>query len=477
MITPEVTPLIKVGGLADVVGSLSAQLSKQGHDVRIVCPRYSRIQTDESWQQGNAPLPVRVGERDELAGVWQAKLPGTEVTVYLIEHWGYFGRAEVYAEPSGGYADNDRRFTFFARAAIDLLYYLNWFPDVIHCHDWTTALVPAYLNTTERYSPLENTGSVYTIHNLEHQGIFDRWLLDYARLPQSLFRSDGLEALGRCNLMKGGIYHSRKITTVSPTYAREIQEPEMGCGLNHVLRFKAADLVGILNGIDVEEWNPGNDPWIAAPFSAEDFKGKAICKEALQREFGLSVDPGIPVYGVVSRLYAQKGLDLLLDIGRWLLDSMRIQIVLLGAGDAGLQERFLELASQYPDRVGVYIGFNNRLAHQIEAGSDFFLMPSRFEPCGLNQMYSQRYGTLPIVRETGGLLDTVDQYEEGTGKGSGFRFREATSEALYYTIGWSCATYYDRHEEFLQLRRNAMGKDFSWSHSAQIYEKVYQWTR
>lgn len=476
MIAPEVTPLIKVGGLADVVGALSVQLAKRGHDVRIVCPRYSRIQWDESWQQGNAPLLVRVGHQDEKAGVWQTKLPGSEVPVYLIEHWEYFGRPEVYADANGGYSDNDRRFTFFSRAAVDLLYYLNWFPDVIHCHDWTAGLVPAYLNTTERFSPLEKAGSVYTIHNLEHQGVFDRWLLNYARLPQSLFRSDGLEALGHCNLMKGGIYHAHKITTVSPTYAREIQEPELGCGLHHVLRFKAADLVGILNGIDVEEWNPEKDPLIPATFSAEDFTGKAICKAELQREFGLVVEPNIPLYGVVSRLYSQKGLDLLLDIGRWLLDTMRIQIVLLGAGDADLQRRFLELAQQYPDRVGVHIGFNNGLAHRIEAGSDFFLMPSRFEPCGLNQMYSQRYGTLPIVRETGGLIDTVDQYEEGKGKGTGFRFKDATAEALYYTIGWSCATYYDRHEEFLQLRRNAMTKDFSWGNSAAIYEQVYRWT-
>jgi starch synthase len=476
MISPEVTPLVKVGGLADVVGALSVQLAKEGHDVRIVCPRYSRIQWQPDWIQGRDPLVVRVGDADEHAGVWQTTLPGGNVTVYLIEHWGYYGRGEVYADANGGYSDNDRRFTFFSRASIDLLYYLNWFPDVVHCHDWTSGLVPVYLNTTERYTQLGKCSSVYTIHNLEHQGIFGRWVLDYARLPQSLFRPDGLESLGACNLMKGALYHARKLTTVSPTYAREIQEPAEGCGLHHVLRFKAGDLVGILNGIDVEEWNPQKDPLIAAPYSANDFRGKDQCKSALQKEMGLTQDPSVPLFGVVSRLYAQKGLDLLLASSRRVLDTMNIQLVLLGAGDGELQAQFQQLARDYPGRVSVYIGFNNALAHQIEAGSDFFLMPSRFEPCGLNQMYSQRYGTLPIVRETGGLLDTVDQYVEGTGKGSGFRFQDATADALYDVIGWACSTYYDRPQEFFQMRRNAMAKDFSWRSSAAMYEQVYQWS-
>jgi len=275
--------------------------------------------------------------------------------------------------------------------------------------------------------------------------------------------------------MKGGLYNATKLTTVSPTYAREIQSPELGCGLNYVLKFRAADLIGVLNGIDTEEWNPASDPHLPETYDADDLTGKAACKAALQARFGLAVEPAVPVYGVVSRLWHQKGLDLLAAIVPRLMEDMAIQIVLIGTGDPGLQDAYNALAARYPGRVGVHIGYDNTLSHLVEAGSDFFLMPSRFEPCGLNQLYSQAYGTLPVARATGGLVDTIEQYAEGTGRGTGFLFYEASPNALYYSMGWACSTWYDRPEDYRAMQQNAMRQDLSWEKSARVYEQVYRW--
>lgn len=476
MVTPELTPYAKMGGLGDMVAALSKSMSKLGHDVRIVLPKYGCVPMEESWVAEEQPLCVYLGANIvKYAKVWRALLNGSGVTVYFLEYEHYFHRHEIYTGPWGSHGDNNERFTFLSRASIDLCNYLNWIPDVMHCHDWTTGFVPVYLNTREAGQPMGNAASVFTIHNLKHQGVFGKEIIDFAGLPHDSFRSDGLEALGNVNMMKGGLYHATKITTVSPNYAHEIETPEYGCGLEGLLKFRSADLIGILNGIDEEEWDPTCDPMIPGKFSSQDLSGKSICKRALQERFGLEVTPKKPIFAAVARLYEQKGLDLLADIIPSLMSQMHIQIVVLGTGEPGLQQWFQHLGNMYKGRVGVFMGFDNSLVHLIEAGADFFIMPSRFEPCGLNQMYSMVYGTLPIVRATGGLVDTVKNYEEGTGKGTGFVFKDTTSLALYNTIGWACATYYDNLKEIEQLRINAMNQDFSWKHSAQEYEKVYKW--
>ncbi|WP_269522452.1 glycogen synthase GlgA [Coraliomargarita parva] len=476
MVAPEAAPFIKVGGLADVVGALSKAVAERGHDVRIVIPWYAGMRhVSEARPLEDPLLIVKLGGHEAYARVWECPLPGSDAKCYFLEHNRYFDTPTVYCGPSGDETDNGYRFTFLSRAAMDLCHHLEWYPDIVHCHDWATGLVPIYLNTNERETPLGRAASVMTIHNLQHQGWFHRRIVDYAGLPATVFRQDGLESMGEVNMLKGGLYHATKITTVSPTYAREIQQPEGGCGLHHLLRYRAGDLIGVINGIDMEEWNPATDPLIPANFKAGQMKGKAECKAALQRAYGLNVDPSQPVYTVVSRLFDQKGLDLLAAIGDRLMEQMHIQVAVLGTGDAGLEQAFQDLAQRHPGRFAAHLAFDNELAHLSVAGADFLVMPSRFEPCGLSQMYAMAYGTLPIVRSTGGLADSVEQYIEGEGIGTGFRFDHPTADALYYTMGWSCATYYDRPKELAKLQKNAMQADFTWDQSAGIYEDIYGW--
>lgn len=475
MVAPEAAPFVKVGGLADVVGALSKALDSRGHDVRILLPKYAGLKHVESARPLSNPLIVHLGAHEAYARVWECKVPGSNVTCYLLEHNQFYDSPEVYLGPSGEEADNEQRFTFLSRAAIDLCYQINWIPDVVHCHDWTTGLVPIYLNTTEWGKRMGTAASVMTLHNMQHQGWAHRSIVDYAGLPSSVFRPDCLEAMGSANTLKGGIYNATKITTVSPTYAREIQEPEGGHGLHHLLRFRSADLIGVINGVDMTEWDPKTDTLLPANYAADDLSGKAVCKAKLQAAYGLEVNASIPLFTVVSRLVDQKGLDLLAEIGERLMDTMRIQIAVLGTGDPELEARFQALAQLYPGSFGAFLGFNNELAHLTAAGADFLLMPSRFEPCGLSQLYAMIYGALPIVRSTGGLMDTVEQYIQGEGIGTGFRFDDSTADAFYSTIGWACSTYYDRPDDFKALQQNGMRKDFRWNVSAKTYEDVYCW--
>jgi len=475
MVAPEAAPLIKVGGLADVVGALSKALDARGHDVRIILPKYAGIRGIEAARPLDRPLVVHLGGHEAYARVWECELPATGAKCYLLEHNQYFDAPTVYVGPTGDEAANDRRFAFLSRAAIDLCYYLDWIPDVVHCHDWATGFVSIYLNTTELGAPMRRSASIMTLHNMQHQGCFNPGVIDFAGLPRALFRSDGLESMGEVNMLKGGICHATKITTVSPTYAREIQEPEGGYGLQNLLRYRAGDLIGVINGIDESEWNPETDTLIPAHFSAEDLSGKARCKSALQVAYGLEENPDVPVFTVVSRLVDQKGLDLLAVIADRLMADMHLQVAVLGAGEPGLESAFRELSQRYPGRFGVHIGFHHELSHLTIAGGDFLLMPSRFEPCGLSQMYAMVYGTPPIVRATGGLIDSVEQYIEGEGIGTGFLFKEASADALYGTIGWVCSTYYDRPEDLAKLRENGMKQNFSWNTSAGTYEAVYGW--
>lgn len=474
-VTPEVEPFVKVGGLADMVGALPKELAALGHDVRIVCPAYGLVKRVGDWRARAEPLGVDVGRTAQWARTWETGLPGAAVPVYFLENDHFFGAAEVYDSPWGARADNDMRFTFLARGALALCQQLAWMPDVIHCHDWTTGLLPVMLNTTLRDTPLGRAATVFTIHNLEHQGYSPARVINFARLPWDDFHRDQLLIGGAVNLMKTGLFHSTMLTTVSPTYAKEIRTPAGGFGLDPVLRFRGGDLVGIANGIDETSWDPARDRSLPANYSAADLAGKAACKAALQEHFGLEVNPRVPLFGVVSRLAAQKGLDLLADALPPMLDRMKVQVVLLGSGEAGLEGVFRWAAHAYRGRFGAHLGFDGRLARLIQAGGDFFLMPSRTEPCGLTQMYAMRYGTLPVVRATGGLVDTVENFAEGQGRGTGFVFQDATAAALLNTAGWACATYYDRPTELAGLQRRAMAQDFSWRRSAVDYVRTYHW--
>lgn len=474
-VTPEVEPFVKVGGLADMVGALPKDLARLGHDVRVICPAYGAIKRTGEWRARAEPLGVDVGATAEWARTWDTTLPGTEVPAYFLENHQYFARPEVYTGPWGAHADNGERFAFLCRGALALCQQLGWIPDVIHCHDWTTGLLPLMLNTTLRDTPLGRAATVFTVHNLEYQGFVPARVVDFARLPWADIRRDGLELGGEVNLMKAGLLHATKLSTVSPTYAGEIRAPGGGFGLDDLLRFRGGDLVGILNGIDDASWDPARDAALPARYSANGLAGKAACKAHLQEKCGLSVQADVPLFGVVSRLASQKGLDLLAAALPVVLERMDVQWVLLGSGDAALEETFRRLAAAHPGRVAAQIGFDGRLARLIQGGADFFVMPSRAEPCGLTQMYAMRYGTLPIVRATGGLVDTVENFVEGEPAGTGFVFHDPTAGALADTIGWACATYFDRPQELAAMQQRAMARDFSWRVSAGKYVELYGW--
>ncbi|MGH7411243.1 MAG: glycogen synthase, partial [Candidatus Methylomirabilis sp.] len=371
------------------------------------------------------------------------------------------------------YPDNAERFALFCRAAVEACQRLVFQPDVLHAHDWQTALLPVYLRTSLRGdSFLRDTGTVFTIHNLGYQGLFAPDTLPRLGLHWELFTPASLEFYGKINLLKGGLVFADLLTTVSRRYSQEIQEPEHGFGLDGVLKERSSDLIGILNGIDPEEWSPAIDSHIAARYSRADLSGKARCKQDLQQRFRLPVRAEVPVLGVISRLARQKGLDLLRDILEDLL-RLDVQLVLLGSGEKALESAFLQAAAQHPSKLGVKIGFDTPLSHQIEAGADLFLMPSRYEPCGLNQMYSLAYGTVPVVRATGGLDDTIVQFDPVTGQGNGFKFEEATAAAFLQSIRQAVALF-PQKADWGRLVANAMAANFTWDRSAREYEQLYQ---
>ena len=471
-VTSEAAPFRKTGGLADVAGALPKALWKQGMDVRVVMPLYQGIRWNELERlDGILDVPMYRGRG--RAGVRLSRLPGSEVPIYFIEHNRYYDRPFVYGPPGEAYSDNLERFVFLSRASLELTKALGWFPDVAHANDWQTALVPVYLNTVEWAKPLHGTASVFTIHNLAYQGNQGAGAHPITGLGWEHFNAGEFEHFGDFNPLKAALYHSTLLSTVSPTYATEVQTPAFGCGLDGVLSFRNGDLRGILNGIDTEEWDPIRDPFLAKTFTARDLSGKTVCKAALQKEMGLPVRADVPLFGVISRLVPQKGLDVLAHAMGALL-GWDLQLVVLGSGDPEAEGFFGALAQHHGDKVRTHIGFDQGLSHRIEAGCDFFLMPSRFEPCGLSQMYSLRYGTLPIVRATGGLADTVINYDERTGGGTGFVFDDLNVGALTNTIGWAISTYHDRPAHLTEMRRRAMGVDFSWARAATEYERVYR---
>ncbi len=467
----EMTPFAKTGGLADVAAALPKHLARLGHKVMVVLPRYYIIDKSKlTFVKGN--IGVDMGPLGTLwAGAFKSEYEGIEV--YFIDYERYFGRANLYTDDNGfSYPDNDQRFIFFSKAALELARSIGFVPDIVHANDWHTAAQPILLNTKLRSDPyFARTASVYTIHNLQHQGVFSKEAFAYLGIEAKHFNPLEMEALGALNLMKGAIYHADKITTVSKKYAQEIQTPEFGFGLDAHIKAHAYKLYGILNGVDYEEWNPATDPYIAQNYDVEDLSGKKVCKRDLQRIFGLEERQDIPLIGYVGRFAQQKGIEL---IAGALHDMahLGVQMVFLGSGEKWAEGFFSDVASYYPN-IGTYIGYSNELAHKIEAGSDLFLMPSIFEPCGLNQIYSLRYGTLPIVRAVGGLDDTIENFDPLTKSGDGFKFYDATKEALFGTVKWAVDTWMGDKEGVAAMIDTAMRQRFSWERSAKEYEKVY----
>ena len=472
VVASECAPFAKTGGLGDVIGALPKALRHRGLDVRVVMPLYAGIAWDElEVLDGALAVPGAFGVAH--ARVRLGKLPGSAVPVYFLEHRRYFDRPDLYGPPGEDYGDNLERFAFLSRGALALCKALGWIPDVVHANDWQTALVPVYVNTVEWGGPLHASASVYSVHNLAYQGVFDGGALFITGLGAEHYHPGELEHFGTMNLTKAALYHATMLSTVSPTYAREIQTSVHGFGLDGVLASRGADLVGILNGIDTQTWNPATDPAIPARYDAGDLAGKAVCKAALQAEAGLPVDPDVPIFALIGRLTSQKGFDVFADaLGRLL--TWDLQVVLLGSGGAAIEGFFAQRARERRDRFAAWLGFDEARAHRIEAGADFFVMPSRFEPCGLSQLYSLRYGTPPIVRATGGLIDTVENYDEATGGGTGFVFHDLTADGLANTIGWALATWYDRPRHIGLMRRRAMTRDFSWDRAAEEYERLYR---
>ncbi len=476
VVSSEVTPFAKTGGLADVAGSLPKALATVGNgevtnDVRVALPRYKQVENGRYLTD----FPLEFAGRLETVVLREARLEahykGTHrtVPVYLVDNYHYFFRDGMYMFP-----DEAERFTLFCRAVLEMLPRLNWQPDIIHCNDWQTGAIPLFLKTKYFYDPFyRRISTVFTIHNLQYQGNFPKEILGRLwELGDEYFHPEALEFYGLVSFMKAGLLYADVLNTVSRTYAREIQTPEQGERMDGVLRKRAADLYGIINGINYHEFNPRTDPRIHRNYGPESLERKKENKYALQKELGLPVRD-VPVLGIISRLVPQKGLDLVAEIIDELM-RLDLQLVVLGTGDPYYHELFQAMRARYPNKIGVHLGFNAVLAQRIYAGADMFLMPSRFEPCGLGQLISFRYGTIPIVRSTGGLADTVHEYHSGTRAGNGFTFREYSGRALYGAIARALKLYRDDPDEWRDLMRKAMELDFSWARSAVEYLQLYR---
>jgi len=472
MLSSEVSPFARTGGLGDMVGSLPLALYERGYDVRIIMPRYKNISHEFPTLKPILKEPsLPLDNPFHRATVWEDKLMD-RVPIYFLDAPVYFNRSELYGTPHGDYSDNAERFSFFNRAVLEAIKVFAFQPDIIHSHDWQSALVPVYLKTLYKNDPFfKQTQTLLTIHNLGYQGLFPSTQFSITGLPQEVFSTNGLEFFGKVNFLKGGLYYADRLNTVSPTYSEEIQTSEFGCGLEGVLQEKPKGISGILNGLNVETWDPERDEALFEPYTLDHLKGKTINKKKLQRQQSLSIKKNIPIIGMVTRLAHQKGLDLVLGA---LDDLMKrdLQLIILGAGEDHYQKRLLQFSLTYPDKNRVIIGFNDTQARQVYAGSDFFLMPSFYEPCGIGQLISLRYGTIPIVRKTGGLADTVEEFNPITGKGHGFLFQEFSPKALLEAIDRALAFYHYPHHRNKMIS-NAMKLDFSWRLSAGRYSEIY----
>jgi starch synthase len=476
-VVSEVAPFSKTGGLADVAGALPKALHALGHDVRLVTPRYRGVSPTRACLKTRIPsLSIPVAGRAVQVAIWEGRLPQTDVPVYFVDHAGLFDREGLYQDGAGqDYEDNLERFSVFSQAALHLAQALDWTPDLLHAHDWQASLAVAHRKLTRGSDPFwQATAAVLTVHNQAYQGTFPQADWDLTGLPPQAFGIDGLEFYGRINCLKGGVVYADRLTTVSPTYAKEIQTPEFGCGLEGLLSRRRDVLTGILNGIDIEEWDPKTSPHLAAHYSAQELAGKALCKLGLQEHQRLPQRHGLLI-GMIQRLVEQKGIDLFLKAAEDLF-QLDIQIVLLGTGEPAYEQPLRALAARYPEQLVVSLAFDQALAHRIEAGSDAFLMPSRFEPCGLNQLYSMRYGSVPIVRRVGGLADSVTDVSPQTlqaGAATGFVFDAYTPEALVEAVQRAVAAFRD-HSLWYAIVRNGMRADWSWARAAREYAGVYE---
>jgi starch synthase len=471
-VSSEGLPFCKTGGLADVVEALPKALVEMGHEVAVVLPRYRGTKAAKTVLPS---VTIPLGPRLRFPAIADGQVVNG-VRYFFVDDPAYFDRPALYGEKGQDYIDNSERFALFSKAAIELAKHV-WTPDVFHCHDWQSALVPVLLRTVYSADPIvQNLPVVFTVHNMGYHGFFDRPVLAALGLPETLFRIDGLEFYGKVNYLKGGLLFADYMTTVSRKYAQEIQTPEYGHGLDGVVRSRADRWVGILNGVDYSAWSPEADKLIAAQYSAQELAGKRACKKDLLEQFKLPPENmNRPLIGIVSRFADQKGFDLIAEEAA---DFMKeeLAVVALGTGEPKHEQLFRELAEEFPKKVGVRVAYDNALAHKIEAGADMFLMPSRYEPCGLNQIYSLRYGTVPVVRATGGLDDTIEPFDPKTGKGTGFKFEEYTGEALLECVRRALAVFRDP-KAWHKLMANGMAKDFSWKSSAGEYAKLYEKAR
>jgi starch synthase len=457
-----------------VSSALAAWLHRAGHDVRVLIPCYSRI--DESGVEiepveALANMSLRFASREQTFSIDRTTLPGSDLPVYLVRCPELYGRQSIYTQDD----DEHLRFLLLQRAALEMCQRMGFAPDIFHCHDWQTSLIPLYLRTTYAWDRLfNNTRTVLTIHNIGYQGRFPAYILDDLQMTgaEHHLHQDDLKE-GVINFLKTGVLYADLITTVSPTYAREILGDDYGMGLNNLLRARVGSVTGILNGVDYNEWNPETDTLIPGNYSRTNMSGKAVCKEQLMREMGLDFEPDRPLVGLVSRLVSQKGIDLIEGVVPGLLHERDLALVVLGSGEARYETFFEQLQRHFPQRVSYYRGFNNQLAHWIEAGSDMFLMPSLYEPCGLNQMYSLRYGTVPIVRETGGLADSVEQVGPNDGSGTGILFRDYNNAGLAWAINTALDLYADQ-PVWQKIVANGMARDFSWDRQAGRYLELFR---
>lgn len=472
-ISSEQVPFIKTGGLADVVGALSQQTARQGHDVISFLPLYRVIQESEAFKKAQKlhSLAITIGDEILVGEIYKLKL-GKHLDLYLVGRDEFFDRSHPYGSKGRDYSDNDARFIFFCKAVVDVLVHENFHADILHCHDWQSALVPIFARVVEAQQGIQvGARTVLTIHNLAFQGVFPESTFAMTNLPAPFYGMDSLEFYGQVNLLKGGIFFADAITTVSPTYAQEILRPEFGCGLEGVLNRRKDELFAILNGIDTELWNPGKDPFLVENYTIKNMAGKVKNKAALLDRVGLKAAEDIPVYGMVSRLTDQKGVDFILK-QKAFFAKKDVRLIILGKGDPKLEQGLKKLQSQLPEKIHVSFEYDETLSHLIEAGADFFLMPSRFEPCGLNQMYSQRYGTIPLVSKVGGLADTVIDVTAHPETGTGIVF--TPDEAGLKTGLLESYELYQDQVQFAATQKRGMSRDFSWKMSALDYEDLYK---
>jgi starch synthase len=477
-VSSEVAPFARTGGLGDVLGALPAALARQGHEVVVCMPKYKQVSSagmkiiQLDW---TVPIPVGDNQYDMTAGL--SKNRRTKVTYCFIRNDRLFGRDELYRDLSTGndYSDNDERFIFFARSVIEAIKKRDWKPDIVHCHDWQAALIPVYLESLYRNDPFfAGVKTVLTIHNLGYQGVFAAETFKKIGVSDELFYAvtGPLEFFGKVNFLKGGVVMADKISTVSHSYAQEIQSTdEFGAGLQDVLRSRSADLTGIVNGVDYTVWSPTRDKKVPYRYNLANLSGKKKTKIELINKAGLPVRDTTPLIGIISRLADQKGFDLIEEAADRLF-AMDIQMILLGTGDEKYHVLFTDLEKKYPDKLKVYLTFDDSLAHWIEAGADMFLMPSRYEPCGLNQLYSLKYGTVPIVRKVGGLADTVVDFDPSTGNGTGFVFDDYSADAMLEAVG-RAVDFFSHKRPWMKLMKAGMRQDFSWASSAVKYAELF----